>query len=352
MRALLLTPERHLNGAWLTSLKAELERLPNAKVDVDVVAIEQWGQNQFEMLEKSSWGLAVNRVSDASEPPIAKMALVIMRQLELHGVPILNPSSAYSLLMSKSGHHAVLRLAGVATPESFFVNGLALRDGAVEKQPISLLTQSFAEPVQDKLPLLYKPCAAAYARGVVTMRHMDDVETFASQIQSWLSSPSQFPVSPLGNDHTGFLQQFCTPDQGQYFRVFVLDGAFQCAIKVVPRDESGPDTASVTSTCACSANKTASSPLRFFAHAPSEKEASEAVRILSEVAGADCGSVEFLYFEGERLYFDVNLLSHLPVRGSSEDGPQFPGFEDPDGIWSNRNFYAELAAACLKRMRS
>ena len=345
MRALLLTPERHLKGAWLLTLQAQLERLQPEKVDVDIVCIEHWGQKNFEMLEDSHWNIAVNRVSDASEPPIAKMALVIMRQLELRGVPVINPSAAYSLLMSKSGHHAVLRLAGVATPDSAFVNGLGLKE-ADYSQALSLLSNSFGESLEDKFPLLYKPCAAAYAKGVVTMQNAEDLQDFARQVQSSVTSSCQ-TVGPLGNDFTGFLQKFCAPDQGQYFRVFVLNGAFQCAIKVVPRDESGPGTASVTSTCACSANKTSSSPLRFFAYQPTQEEADEAVRILSAVAGADCGSVEFLYLEGRRLYFDVNLLSHLPVLDESEG--HFPGFEDPGGIWSDRNFYAELAALCLKR---
>ena len=341
MRALLLSPERHLQGAWLLHLKAELEKRNSAKVEVDIVAIEHWSQSHFDTLEQSPWNVAVNRVSDASEPAIAKMALVIMRQLELRGVPIINPSSAYSLLMSKSGQYAVLQLAGVEMPESTFVNGLGRT--ANSSQALSGLTQP-----QDKFPLLYKPCAAAYAKGVVTMKDEAELEAFASQVQSFANSPS-FEVSPLGNDYTGFLQKFCAPDLGQYFRVFVLDGKFQCAIKVVPRDESGPG-ATVTSTCACSANKTSSSPLRFFAYTPTEEEATEAVRILSEVAQADCGSVEFLRIEGRRLYFDVNLLSHLPVRDESSD--TFPGFEDPEGLWSNRNFYAELAMVCLSRGRS
>ena len=347
MRALLLSPERHLQGAWLLNLKSELEKRNSAKVEVDIVAIEHWGQSHFDALEQSPWNVAVNRVSDASEPAVAKMALVIMRQLELRGVPVINPSSAYSLLMSKSGHHAVLRLAGVEMPESTFVNGLGLT--ANSSQALSLLTQA-----ADKFPLLYKPCAAAYAKGVVTMNDKAELEAFASQVQSFVNSPSALQVGPLGNDHTGFLQKFCAPDLGQYFRVFVLDGKFQCAIKVVPRDESGPGAAgaagAVTSTCACSADKTASSPLRFFAYTPTEEEAAEAVRILSQVAQADCGSVEFLLIEGKRLYFDVNLLSHLPVRDESSD--TFPGFEDPEGLWSNRNFYAELAMLCLSRGRS
>ena len=355
MRALLLSPERHLQGAWLLNLKSEIERHPSIRVAVDIVAIEHWGQTHFDMLEQSQWNVAVNRVSDASEPAVAKMAMVIMRQLELHRVPVINPCSAYSLLMSKSGHHAVLGLAGVATPDSAFVNGLGLKDQKDESDSttstaLSKLSQS-CSGLQEKFPLLYKPCAAAYAKGVVTIQNADDLEAFAKQVQSSVKSPSEYEVSPLGNDFTGYLQKFCAPDKGQYFRVFVLDGAIQCAIKVVPR-ESDLGTGSATSTCACSANKTASSPLRFLAYSPTNEEADEAVRILAKVAGADCGSVEFLYLDGQRLYFDVNLLSHLPVRAGASDGSLFPGFEDADGIWSDRNFYAELASVCLNKVGS
>mmetsp|Transcript_46978 Transcript_46978/g.87841 ORF Transcript_46978/g.87841 Transcript_46978/m.87841 type:complete len:351 (+) Transcript_46978:115-1167(+) len=348
MRVLLLTPERHKQGAWLLNLEAELLK-SQPSLSVDIISIEQWGQQHFEMVATSSWQLAVNRVSDASEPAVAKLALVIMRQLELYGTPLVNPSSAYSLLMSKSGHHSVLRAAGVAHPESAFVNGLGLSTGA---DVLARLSKSFSEPVDCKLPLLYKPCAAAYAKGVVTMNNLEDLRSFAGQIEASASESVTTTRGPLGNDCTGFLQKYCPPDRGEYFRVFVLDGICQCAIKVVPRNETSMGYASVTSTCACSASKTVESPLRFLAYSPTEEEASEAVKILAKVARADCGSVEFLYHEGKRLYFDVNLLSHLPVRASDADGPHFPGFEDPAGLWSGRNFYSELAAFCLGRLRS
>jgi len=318
---------------------------------VDIVSIETWVDEEFAKLAAKYWVLAVNRCSDALDPPLAKLTLVILRQFELCGIPVVNGSQAYSLLFSKAGHHAAVKLAGLQTPKSVFLNGLNKTFDA----------EAVALPPDMKFPLLYKPCAAAYAQGVVSLTNFSDLEDF-------LKKPE------LGNDGSGFLQELKNPDAGEYFRVFVLNGKMQCAIRVVPRvvrqsetstevpasqDDNntsstttgGTSTSTITSTCACSANKSGTSPLRFLAYEPTEEESEEAIRILAATAGADCGSVEFMRCKGERFYFDVNLLSHLPVRGDGSSAEsRFVGFEDPDGIWTDRNFYAEMADLCRSRL--
>jgi hypothetical protein len=69
---------------------------------------------------------------------------------------------------------------------------------------------------------------------------------------------------------------------------------------------------------------------------PEEVRCELQVQLLPLLKDVHCGSVEFLYnTQGQRLYFDLNLLSTLPV-----------GVEDSSGVWApNYDPWQELADA-------
>jgi len=126
----------------------------------------------------------------------------------------------------------------------------------------------------------------------------------------------QTDVAPF-DDSMALLQTYTRPRDKKLYRVWFLRGKVQCAIEREIQDEEREFTN------ACSGSCSRQEPPRAWKIPLNVKDEIEN-RLLPLLPDAHCGSVEFLYSEkdSERLYFDLNLLSTLPIH-----------IRDTDGIW-------------------
>lgn len=125
----------------------------------------------------------------------------------------------------------------------------------------------------------------------------------------------------VGADGMALLQEYVAPAGQETFRVWVAGGEVQCGVRIwhsQPGDFGG---------CMSAACRVGQSQRSVHAWAVPPGVAASVLAVMAS-CGADCGSVEFLYPEGqlapEPLFFDVNMLSTLPLPGS---------FVDQAGVW-------------------
>ena len=141
---------------------------------------------------------------------------------------------------------------------------------------------------------------------------------------------------PGSNDGLGIMQEFLSPAEGCYYRVWFLGEKVQCGVTVRSQGDSS------FNTCVgdvCSANRNEIKPWNV------PESIAQAVLRVSQFVDANFGSVEFLYPEGFQtrdgraaenvpMFFDFNLCSTLP---------DVKKIADPENIWRGRNFYDEMA---------
>mmetsp|Transcript_108224 Transcript_108224/g.345049 ORF Transcript_108224/g.345049 Transcript_108224/m.345049 type:complete len:294 (-) Transcript_108224:56-937(-) len=255
---ILLTRDEHAEGKWLTDLAAAL-RLRSAEVAVRALS-------GFRGTER---GLLVNRVSDSAPAADVKRCLAALRGAELRGLPVLNGAQCYGVGTSKLLHYELFGSAGLQTPAYACV-------AASDDLP------AVARRRQLRFPLLLKPNAAGFGKGILKLETEEELAQAAV----------------VGGDGLALLQEYRAPDQGFTYRVWFLGARVQCAVRVTAPPSFN----------ACVLNVT---------HEPwpCPPDVAAAVEGLAAAAGADCGSVELLYADGQPQYFDFNLLSTLPAAG-------------------------------------
>lgn len=286
MVLVLLTLEKHKEGIWVTKLASALRDVGRDE-EVSIVPIEKFllEAPSVNQLFRDTTGI-INRVSDAADPIAFKLAVSLLTAARHCGIPVFNGPDAYTLCANKFCHHLVLEKAGVQTP------------------PSRILTSGKPEDLQKcinasgklRYPLLIKPNAGGFGAGI----HRLDVGTEVTK--EHLSTP----------DGIRLVQNFIHPKDDHIYRVWFLNGQVQCGVK----RKVGDTKDDLTTGCSgglCQRPPTAKE-LPFTAFSIPTVIQEDVKRIVTQLPDAHAGSIEYLYNDKEEpLYFDLNLLSTLPL---------------------------------------
>lgn len=320
----LLTLKRHEEGIWIRRLVRELKQIlhpvdskPRADVIVKVSVLEEWmGQGWLVSHENPFHGIVgiVNRVSDAAEPFLFKACCAILQGADSMGVPVFNGPTSYSLCASKWCQHLLFQRAGLKSPPTRSLFNTTETPASIQHTP-----GSFPTNVEGKASILVKPNSGGFGVGIAKEKKL----------------PEKFPVF---EDGITLIQQYIPPKDRELFRVWFLTGKVQCGI--IRTLGHADDDSEFTGACAGGTCSIQAPDMRACS-IPLDVRQEIETKLLPLIPDAHCGSIEFLYsMSSERMYFDLNLLSTLPLR-----------VEDPDGVWGeNYNPWKELAEAICKRL--
>jgi hypothetical protein len=296
----------------------------------------------------SRWQGLVNRVSDAAEPWEVKACLAMLQLAKLFRVHIWNGPEAYALCTHKWCHHILFQRAKLKSP--FTILGLQeqppQREFDLEGQAVQMIYEmeqdatsmhSASGDTKNKstLDYLIKPSAGGFGAGIErrTFDKKSD-NNGSNQIDPSSISKAETPVKH--SDPLVLFQKYHPPHDGKIYRVWFLRSKVQCAVvRSVDTESDSNVNNELTSGCVgevcqrskASAIKTAL-PMILPWPIPADVHNEIQEQLLPALPeDAHCGSVEFLYGSdtSERLYFDLNLLSTLPVEQNDGDG----GDEDP-----------------------
>jgi len=261
---------------WLSELERALTSL-GAKVTY--VDVEKLGA--CDLSQKLPYSVVVNRVSDAVDPPLARFLTSLLSLAATQDVPVVNGAVPQSIATSKLAQHSFFHAAGLRTPQSFAVRCVGDVDDAFKKLGGTVIM---------------KPNAGSFGKGI---------KKFSDPLQ--LHDHAQ-NASAYGNDGVAIIQQY--HDVKEVYRVFILDGEVQCAVKTaIDKDRE------FTAQCMASAQKRRTTE-GASAVTPIEVPAEVKRGCIDAMArsGANVGSIEYLIdpSSGEALYFDLNLLSTYP----------------------------------------
>ena len=312
----LLTLDKHKEGIWVTKLVHALHDVCPQK-QVRVVPIETFfdaAPSVDNIFPHMTTGI-INRVSDAADPVAFKLAVTLLKAARHCGIPIFNGPEAYTLCANKFCHHVLFQRAGVATPPSRIITA--------NSDPGNLLDCiTTTNEVEDlRYPLLLKPNAGGFGAGI--HRLDDESSSDALMTRDKLATP----------DGIRIVQNYIRPSDGYIYRVWFLNGRVQCAVKRSVQEDNPND---LTTGCAggsvCQRRPTPThrSP-SFTACSVPPNIHKDVTQIIAQLADAHAGSIEYLYDDSERpLYFDLNLLSTLPLVSTVELAGQIWGSEyDP-----------------------
>jgi hypothetical protein len=314
MTLLLLTLEKHKDGIWITRLVERMQILlattaTESQRPIHIGSIDSddfWLGTSTDDLLSGCKGI-VNRVSDAAEAIYVKRTLALLGAARILGIPVFNGDDAYSLCVSKLCHHILFRRAGLLSPSTTIV---------------TRKDHKIADVIQTGRTYLIKPNSGGFGNGIVKIT---DDNTLPA-------------LSDVADDGINLLQEYKAPKNGKFYRVWFLQSKVQCAVE---RSDNGSFQTGCSSSGCSRNNATTMSSLHSAWPVPQDV-ANEIERMLSFVPGAHAGSVEFLVDEeGQRLYFDFNLLSTLPIH-----------VHNADPIWGTQyDPWMELAQAVLTILR-
>lgn len=309
-----LTLKKHEDGAWITKLVNCLEsilNLYNKQHDtiIEIRALETWMSQGWIISSPCFENISaiVNRVSDAASPPLFKATLAILQSAQSLGIPIVNGPKAYAMCGNKWCHHVLFSQAGIKSPSTLMFwseEGNKNRIESIQEQ-IKLMN------LGDGCTLLAKPNAGGFGAGIMP-----------------LTKPSE--DIPSFEDCITILQKYEQPRDNKLYRVWFLDNKIQCAVERDVQDDESQFTTGCSGSCSIQRPKAWTVP----ADVANEIEQ----QLLPLLTDAHCGSVEFLYTqEGTRLYFDLNLLSTLPINARNDDvwdSEYDPWMEQARVVWN------------------
>lgn len=345
LRVALLTLAAHKDGVWIRQLA---NALTARSAIVSIIQIESLDDSVFPLSATSraefGFDVLVNRVSDTAAPALAKLASAFMQAVQLVGIPVVNDSRAFAAGINKTIHHALLAAAGLRSPASRIVRNTDALAAASKHASL-------------RYPLLLKPNAAGFGRGQV--RFADEKELTTAIAEGRCDDAFKA-------DGVALLQNYHSFEAT--YRVWTLGERIQCSVRV----EEGP---------ACMSDVCAINKQRVVAWKPPADICAAVLRVM-KLAGADCGSVEFLIeaeanaehtHEHEQsseqkaattsayataasatvaqtvtvdkaIFFDMNLVSSLPDPAKViNDG----------GVWpKSADFYGEMADYIVGRVRA
>jgi len=191
-------------------------------------------------------------------------------------------------------------------------------------------------------PLLIKPNAGGFGKGIRLIYSLDELPSLVESLY--------YDDDFIASDRVVLVQEYIQPFQDKVYRVWFLDGKVQCAVErsfsselvnQIPDPtqdrlnaftggcagssdgscslddiDSLKDSSQVTFSLDLQTMSTESSPW------PVPDNIATEIETLLTCVGDDCyaGSVEFLFNRDEdhRVYFDLNMLSTLPVESDKE----------------------------------
>jgi hypothetical protein len=335
---IILTLKKHEDGIWIHQLVEALRKTAQnhgifvadaapiknqqdaprvsdkaTSVSIKVQSLEEWLAQGWLVSSDCFEGVMgiVNRVSDAASPPLFKACCAILGVAQVMNIPIVNGPTAYALCGNKWCHHILFHQAGLASPTTFaFWND---PDSSNQNAP-GMQHDTTPKGIDDGTPLLIKPNAGGFGAGIrrVTAPLQDDL--------------------PVFEDSMALLQIYHPPKDKKLYRIWFLRGKVQCGVERSVQDEESEFTN------ACSGSCSLQKPPKAWC-VPLEVRLEIENQLLPLLIDAHCGSVEFLYYSGnDRLYFDLNMLSTLPIKVSDADAVWEKGY-DPwielaTGVWA------------------
>lgn len=328
----ILTLERHQDGIWIRRLVEELNTILSCSsvghpsTTVEVRSLEIWMGQGFEVASATFFsditGI-VNRVSDAAPPALFKACVAILTVAQSLGIPVVNGPNSYSLCANKWCQHVLFQQAGLKSPPTKAFYNTA-------EHPVSLdvdeddtrdwLGVAVVGQDDSSFSVLVKPNSGGFGAGITK-----------------LDALPQHP--PIFDDGITLVQHYVPPKNHKLYRVWFLNGKIQCAVERTVQDEASEFTGACAGGTTCSIRPPA---LEAFV-VPNEVRAEIESQLLPLLPDALCGSVEYLCSltssgDDVRLYFDLNLLSTLPIKVS-----------DPNNAWPHDyNPWSELAQCILK----
>lgn len=315
-KLMILTLERHCDGIWITRLvdslsllllREENRSLPFCKVQV--VTLESLLQNPFcppALFE--NWIGVVNRVSDAAPPVLYKACLAVLHAAVACNIKVWNGPNAYATCGNKWCHHVLFQQARLSSPETHAV-----------------LLGSNSYPEELSFPQLIKPNAGGFGAGMVRVENKQELMEQLDRVNY--------------EDGMALFQSYVSPRNRENYRVWFLLGKVQCGVA----RRIGEAQNEFTSACAsgvCTRKQQQGLAPQFSSWSVPPGVVKEIEKqLLPLLPDAHSGSVEFLHDkDGQRLYFDLNLLSTLPTNNIDNTAERWPPEYDP---------WKELASAIV-----
>ena len=304
---IVLTLEEHKDGIWITRLLTALSALQVVTVVVTLESLLQHFDPTTPLFPPSS-SVIINRVSDAAPPHLQKACEAILQVARfLQNIQVWNGPTSYSLCSNKWCHHVLFCKAGLSCPSTQLV---------LEPMVTNTLKKAIRNlGISSDATLLLKPNAGGFGAGV---RH----------IGSNLEQDDLVVQHTSSSDQMALIQEYMESDL--HYRVWFLRGKVQCGIVRI----SNGNLASV-----CVASNCSRQSIRAIA-IPDDVRNELEEGLLPLLPDAHSGSVEFLYDKaGRRLYFDLNLLSTLPL---------VERVQDAESVWGqDYDPWKEMANAVL-----
>jgi hypothetical protein len=288
-----LTLAKHKDGSWITLLIEALREQDDETVLITVLTLESIldgsSHQQLAVGERShsvipdTTTVLVNRVSDAADPELVKVCTAVLALVtSCRGaggrammIPVVNGAAAYALCTNKWCHHLLFQQAGLSIPRT--LKFFRPEPAAIEK--------AMEEWEDDKVQhFLLKPNAGGFGAGMVECQRGRRIVGVDQGVS---------------NDGVLLLQEYM--EAPLVYRVWFLDGRILCA--VVRRNEKASFNGCVAS------NK----EYETYDVPDDVREEIEGQLLPLLPEDAHTGSVEFLYCGERRFYFDLNLLSTLPL---------------------------------------
>jgi hypothetical protein len=365
----ILTLRRHKDGIWIRRLMDAIQEHHRheegqSAVTPEVVALEDFFSTPISVssenirdddgdsIDKYSlhaslgcWTGVVNRISDAAEPWEVKATMGLLQVAKtVWNIPVWNGPEAYSLCTHKWCHHLLFRRAGLHSPHT--VAGLLQQHIGTEETDdgTSKLEQANAsvkmlmkQQPNDAIEMEYlvKPNAGGFGAGIemhkAARRRKDSIsqsEHGDCNIDIGAKSIPEF------TDRFVLFQTYVPPKDGKIYRVWFLRDKVQCAVMRTVETSQQPTSTDFSLGCSggvclqrCGAKarnnydkNDSIAPMLVPWLVPEDvKREIEDQLVPALPDDAHCGSVEFMYGpEGDdaspqRLYFDLNLLSTLPL---------------------------------------
>ena len=309
----LLTLVKHAHSIWITYLHKELELLGKTVHIVTLESILNGDSNPIMSAAK----LIVNRVSDAADPHLYKACLGVLLSAGYH-TKIWNGPISFAQCGSKWCHHEILEQATLKTP-------VTRRIYPATKERVEQSCREL-QKLGHKFPFLLKPNAGGFGAGIVRI---------ASEEQLTNLDPS------TGTDPVALVQVYIPPAQEKIYRIWFLRGKVQCGITRTNQEGADEFTTGCAANGLCDLNEARKlQPIISAVVIQSDVVTEIQESLLHLLKDAHCGSVEYLEDSmGQRYYFDVNLLSTLPLVDTVMNAKE---------IWGkDYNPWKELASAMV-----
>jgi hypothetical protein len=321
----ILTLKQHQDGIWITKL---VEAFPKT-VKVVILSLESLldGLNPgaAKLFPCNNTLLLINRVSDAAPPHLVKACTGILQlATSIYKIRVWNGPTSYSLCNNKWCQHVLFSRAHLKSPSTQVL---------LDATPESIQDAVNVVKDNDSVSVLLKPNAGGFGSGVKR------IESTTNRNVSADESLLFDETIPNYADKVTLIQKYVKADT--VYRVWFLCGKVQCGIERMNNTAGADEFTSACMSDVCTRQQ-ATAIVRAY-KVPDDLQEELEERLLPLLPDAHSGSVEFLYNEqGDRLYFDLNLLSTLPL---VEQG------QNDKSVWENNyDPWKEMANAMVKMM--